>query len=211
MMKKDITADALIELFLDSHFKEAYRLLEAQKMFCEQCAIEPCDTEYAKLKRFFSTAVRHLRDIDESCFSKTFAKLYQDATALSDFATKFTMQNTLVSQIFERSFVNTLEAYGIQNSKELENSFSTAFVAKRNEISKNINLFSNVKFFALDKLLWFEASKSEKIRKFFETSAIEGFFDSATLVKYYLRNGDTGQSQKEERTQYLKDILKILR
>ena len=211
MMKKDITANSLIELFLDSHFKEAYRLLDAQKTFCEQCGIEPCDAEYVKLKRFFSTAVRHLRDIDESCFSRTFAKLYQDATALSDFVTKFTMQNTLVSQIFERSFVNTLEAYGIENSKELENSFVTAFVAKRNEIAKNITLFSNTKFFALDKLLWFEAAKSEKIRKFFETSAIEGFFDSATLVKYYLRNGDTGQSQKEERTQYLKDILKILR
>jgi len=206
-----MTASGLIELFLESHFKDALSVTHNEEAFFVACEASLCEHEYGKLKRFFTTAVRNLRDIDESAFSTTFTKLYQDAFALSDFATKLTMQNTLVGQIYEKSFTKALGAYNMDSSRELEERFSSLFVNKRNEVTKKLSTIINTKFFILDKLLWFEASKSEKIKRFFEAFSIDGYYDSSTLIKYYLKNTDAGQTQKEERTQYLKDILKIVR
>lgn len=211
MNKEDISASSLIALFLESHFKEAVDVVEFENDFFVECEAAHCKDEYGKLKRFLTTATRHLRDIDESAFSQTFHKLYQDGLALSDFATKFTMKNTLVSQIYEKSFLNAVAAYDIAHSRTLEDSFSTMFVENRNTISGNIAIAVNTKFYLIDKLLWFEASKSEKIKHFFSESSIDGCFDSPTLIKYYLKNTDTGQTQKEDRTQYLREILKIAR
>lgn len=211
MDKQAINTDRLTELFLESHFKDALTVVADEEAFAASCEALPCEQEYYKLKRFFMTVSRHLRDIDEAAFSKTFAKLYQDAFALSDFSTKLAMQNTLVSQIYERSFLKALEVYNIEPSRELEDKFSKLFVNKRNDVSKKVAAAVNTKFFILDKLLWFEASKSEKIKNFFEASSIDGYYDSATFIKYYLKNTDAGQTQKEDRIQYLKDILKIVR
>ncbi len=211
MNKKEITTDTLIKLFLESHFQDAIKIAEFEENFASNCGTEPCGQEYGKLKRFFMTASRHLKDIDENAFSGVFTKLYQDAFALSDFTAKLVMQNTLVGQIYEKSFLKALEAYGTEPSRELEDKFCSLFVAKRSEVAQRIAVSVNTKFFILEKLLWFEASKSEKIKKFFEVSSIDGYYDSPTLIKYYLKNTDAGQTQKEERTQYLKDILKIVR
>jgi|GEM_PF-3565814 len=211
MNKKDTSASSLIALFLESHFKEAVDIVEFENEFFAECEVAHCKDEYGKLKRFLTTATRHLRDVDESAFSQTFHKLYQDGFALSDFATKFAMKNTLVSQIYEKSFLNAAAAYEITHSRALEDSFSTMFVKTRNTTANDIAVAVNTKFYLIDRLLWFEASKSEKIKHFFSESSIDGHFDSPTLIKYYLKNTDTGQTQKEDRTQYLREILKIAR
>lgn len=204
-----MSSNKLIKLFLESHFKEAGDILGFEYAFFQTCGLSPHKDEYSKLKRFLTTAIKHLRDVDESAFSATFHKLHKDTFDFSDFATKFTMKNTLVSQIYENSFTNALSAYEISHSRTLEDEFSAMFITKRNEISKKIADAVNTKFFILDRLFWFEASKSEKIKSFFSASSIDGFYDSATFIKYYLKNTDAGQTQKEERTQYLKEMLKI--
>lgn len=211
MNKKDTSSNSLIALFLESHFKEAADVVGFENEFFAECEVSHCKDEYGKLKRFLTTATRHLRDIDENAFSQTFHKLYQDGLALSDFATKFAMKNTLVSQIYEKSFLNAVAAYEIEHSRSLEDSFSTMFVETRSTIANDISIAVNTKFYVLDKLLWFEASKSEKIKHFFNESSIDGHFDSPTFIKYYLKNTDAGQTQKEDRTQYLREILKIAR
>ena len=98
MHKKDTSSDRLIELFLESYFKDTDDILEFEYAFFQSCELSPCEDEYGKLKRFLMTAVKHLRDVDDSSFSSTFHKLYRDTFDFSDFATKFTMKRSEGSQ-----------------------------------------------------------------------------------------------------------------
>ena len=203
----------LIGTFLDGYFKEASEIMAFEDDFCKKIGIDIATQDYSKLKRFFSTATRHLKDIDTCAFSQTFNTIYQDTLALFDFQAKFVMKNTLVSQICENNFLTDTKIghLTMQEKKEISTLFHSEFTKKRDEVSKKLLSLANSKMFLLDKLFWYEAAKSDKIKAFFEDSMIDGYYDSATLIKYYIRTMDMGQTQKEERSAYLKDALKVAR
>ena len=202
-----------IGTFLDGYFKDASEIIAFEEDFCKKIGIDITSQDYSKLKRFFSTATRHLKDIDISAFSQTFNMLYQDILSLFDFQAKFAMKNTLVSQICENNFLTDTKIghLTMQEKKEISTLFHSEFTKKRDAISKKLLSLANSKMFLLDKLFWYEASKSDKIKAFFEDSMIDGYYDSTTLIKYYIRTMDMGQTQKEERSAYLKDALKVVR
>lgn len=214
-----VSAEAKIQMdiFVNSYFNEVIKILEFEESFINDNELPACEVDYFKLKRFLMTAIRNLKDIDDSIFVGLLTKLQNDVFSLFDYHSKFIMQNTLVRHIFETRFLPIFEPYKnanesdkIEITKYLMDDFIDRFTKERNSLTSRLVAVTNAKALYLDKLMWFMASKSEKIKRFFEDSAVDGYYDSATLVKYYLRHMDMEQAQNKERGQYLKDILKIV-
>lgn len=214
-----VSAEAKIQMdiFINSYFNEIIKILEFEESFISDNELPASEIDYFKLKRFLMTAIRNLKDIDDSIFAGLLTKLQNDVFSLFDYHSKFIMQNTLVRHIFETRFLPNFESYKNASNEEkteitkhLMDDFIERFTKERNSLTSRLVIVTNAKAFYLDKLMWFMASKSEKIKRFFEDSAIDGYYDSATLVKYYLRHMDMEQAQNKERGQYLKEILKIV-
>lgn len=214
-----VSAEAKIQMdiFVNSYFNEVIKILEFEESFINENELPLCEVDYFKLKRFLMTAIRNLKDIDDSIFAGLLTKLQNDVFSLFDYHSKFIMQNTLVRHIFETRFLPNFDPYKNANendkleiTKYLMDDFIDRFTKERNSLTARLVAVTNAKALYLDKLMWFMASKSEKIKRFFEDSAVDGYYDSATLVKYYLRHMDMEQAQNKERGQYLKDILKIV-
>ncbi|MDD3466582.1 MAG: hypothetical protein PHE67_05460 [Campylobacterales bacterium] len=214
-----VSAEAKIQMdiFINSYFNEIIKILEFEESFISDNELPASEIDYFKLKRFLMTAIRNLKDIDDSIFAGLLTKLQNDVFSLFDYHSKFIMQNTLVRHIFETRFLPNFEPYKNASNEEkteitkyLMDDFIERFTKERNSLTSRLVIVTNAKAFYLDKLMWFMASKSEKIKRFFEDSAIDGYYDSATLVKYYLRHMDMEQAQNKERGQYLKEILKIV-
>lgn len=214
-----VSAEAKIQMdiFINSYFNEIIKILEFEESFINDNELPASEIDYFKLKRFLMTAIRNLKDIDDSIFAGLLTKLQNDVFSLFDYHSKFIMQNTLVRHIFETRFLPNFEPYKNASNEEkteitkyLMDDFIERFTKERNSLTSRLVIVTNAKAFYLDKLMWFMASKSEKIKRFFEDSAIDGYYDSATLVKYYLRHMDMEQAQNKERGQYLKEILKIV-
>ena len=68
----------------------------------------------------------------------------------------------------------------------------------------------NIKCYYLDKLLWFEASKSTMVQKFFLNADISGNYDIKTFIQYYLKNIDSQKSKNPEWHNYLHSVLQVL-
>ncbi len=206
-----------IDTFINSYFNEIIKILEFEESFITENEFPVCDLDYFKLKRFLMTAIRNLKDIDDAIFTGALSKLQQDVFSLFDYHSKFIMQNTLVRHIYETRFLPNFEPYTTAGEGEkqeilkyLMDDFIERFTRERNSLTNRLTSATNSKAFYMDKLMWFQASKSEKIKRFFEDSAIDGYYDSASLIKYYLRHMDMEQAQNKERGQYLKEILRIV-
>lgn len=214
-----VSAEARMQMdvFIVSYFSEIIKILEFEENFIKENELPYCDIDYFKLKRFLMTAIRNLKDIDDSIFTGLLTKFQNDVFSLFDYHSKFIMQNTLVRHIFETKFLPNFETYKAASDNEkaeinkyLTEEFIDRFTKERNSLTLRLAAVTNSKAFYLDKLMWFLASKSETIKRFFEDSAVDGYYDSATLIKYYLRHMDMDQAQNKERGQYLKEILKIV-
>ena len=68
----------------------------------------------------------------------------------------------------------------------------------------------NTKLFYLDKLIWFNAYKSDKIKEFFRNSDIRGDFSLKTFIEYRLKNIDELKYFNSKEITKLKEILKAL-
>lgn len=75
---------------------------------------------------------------------------------------------------------------------------------------KKLEKIINVKLYYYEKLLWFKASESYEIKKFFESSNIDGDFSTKTFINYYLKNLDESKSSNGDWLKYLKKILKVI-
>jgi hypothetical protein len=100
------------------------------------------------------------------------------------------------------------------NLKELERkereAFIPAFIEYRDKLVKCLERVINTKIYYYDKLLWYNAEKSPLVRKFFETSRINGDYSTKTFIKYFLKNIDINKSHNSDWIMYLKKMLKVV-
>ncbi|GAB6045843.1 hypothetical protein JCM11957_14410 [Caminibacter profundus] len=75
---------------------------------------------------------------------------------------------------------------------------------------KKLEKIINVKLYYFDKLLWYNASKSNLIVEFFNKSNINGDFSTKTFIKYFLKNIDMSKSHNSDWLIYLQKILKVV-
>ena len=88
------------------------------------------------------------------------------------------------------------------------------FFPKFNDLKKTnllkLKKIINTKLFYFDKILWYNASQSDLIIKFFETSDIKGDFSTKTFIQYFLKNVDISKSNNSDWIIYLQKILKVI-
>jgi hypothetical protein len=95
-----------------------------------------------------------------------------------------------------------------EKNEELE--FFPKFKDLKDKYLSSLENILNSKMFYFNKLLWYEAQKSETITRFFEESNIDGDYSTKTFIKYYLKNIDISKANNSEWLTYLNKILKVL-
>jgi hypothetical protein len=88
--------------------------------------------------------------------------------------------------------------------------FAKHFVYVRDELLVRFKEVVNAKAYHLDKYLWYRASKSKTIQRFFINSHIDGNYDTKTFVKYYLKNINVNKLRDNEWHNYLVKLLETL-
>jgi len=96
----------------------------------------------------------------------------------------------------------------IERKEELQ--FFPRFNKLREMHLKKLEKIINVKLYYFDKLLWYNASKSNLIVEFFNKSNIDGDFSTKTFIKYFLKNIDMSKSHNSDWLIYLQKILKVV-
>ena len=94
--------------------------------------------------------------------------------------------------------------------KEEEKKFFPMFDKLKEEILKELKRILNTKLYYFDKLIWYNASKSPKVVKFFRDSSINGDINSKTFLKYQLQHIDEAKSLNSEWISYLKNLIKVI-
>jgi len=94
--------------------------------------------------------------------------------------------------------------------KKEEKRFFLEFKKRRELHLKKLESIINAKLFYFEKLLWFNAQKSEAVVKFFQKSNIQGSFSTKTFIEYFLKHIDEAKSNNSSWIAYLKDILKVI-
>jgi hypothetical protein len=123
------------------------------------------------------------------------------------------IKKTYVDSIYELSKIKD-EYYEAKNEMtKIEKREEMCFFPEFNKL-KEINLkklekIINTKLFYFEKILWFNASKSPLVVKFFNDSNIEGDFSTKTFIKYFLKNIDISKSSNSEWYLYLQKMLKV--
>jgi hypothetical protein len=74
---------------------------------------------------------------------------------------------------------------------------------------KKLEKIINTKLYYFEKILWFNASKSPLVIKFFNDSHIEGNFSTKTFIKDFLKNIDISKSSNSKWYLYLQKMLKV--
>jgi DNA repair exonuclease SbcCD ATPase subunit len=93
--------------------------------------------------------------------------------------------------------------------KEEERKFFPKFEKLKDLHIKKLEKILNVKLYYFEKLLWHNASNSQAVVKFFETSNIDGDFSTKTFIKYFLKKIDPSKTQDSEWYSYLQKMLKV--
>jgi len=123
------------------------------------------------------------------------------------------IKKTYVDAIYELSKVKDEYYESKKLMEEIEKKESMKFFPEFNKLKeiniKKLKKIINVKLYYFDKILWFNASKSPSIIKFFDESHIEGDFSTKTFIKYYLKNIDISKSANSEWLIYLQNMLKV--
>lgn len=88
--------------------------------------------------------------------------------------------------------------------------FAKHFVYARDGLFIRFRAVVNAKAYYLDRYLWYRASKSKTIQRFFKSSHIEGNYDTKTFVKYYLKNINVTKLRDNEWHNYLIKLLDTL-
>ncbi len=100
------------------------------------------------------------------------------------------------------------ELANIEKKEELQ--FFPKFNKYKEMYLKKLEKVINVKLFYFEKLLWYNASRSRPIVKFFDEAGIEGDFSTKTFIRYFLRNIDMSKSRNSDWLNYLQKILKVV-
>ena len=119
-----------------------------------------------------------------------------------------------VDAIYELSLAKD-QFYESKNMiEEIEKKEEKEFFPKFNDLKKTnllkLKKIINTKLFYFDKILWYNASQSDLIIKFFETSDIKGDFSTKTFIQYFLKNVDISKSNNSDWIIYLQKILKVI-
>jgi hypothetical protein len=123
------------------------------------------------------------------------------------------IKKTYVDSIYELSKVKD-EYHNVKSEMiKIEKREEMRFFPKFNKL-KEINLkklekIINTKLYYFEKILWFNASKSPLVIKFFNDSHIEGNFSTKTFIKYFLKNIDISKSSNSKWYLYLQKMLKV--
>jgi hypothetical protein len=123
------------------------------------------------------------------------------------------IKKTYVDSIYELSKIKDEYQEAKKEMTEIEKREEMHFFPefnKQREINlKKLEKIINVKLYYFEKILWFNASKSPLIIKFFNNAHIEGNFSTKTFIKYFLKNIDISKSSNSEWYLYLQKILKV--
>jgi len=119
-----------------------------------------------------------------------------------------------VDAIYEFSKVKEDFYKAKEHMSEIEKAEQMKFFPEFNKLKehnlKKLEKIINVKLYYFEKLLWFNASKSPAVIKFFDDSNIEGDFSTKTFIKYFLKNIDISKSSNSEWLSYLQKMLRVV-
>ncbi|NPA10845.1 MAG: hypothetical protein GXO62_01215 [Epsilonproteobacteria bacterium] len=94
--------------------------------------------------------------------------------------------------------------------KKEEQKFFSKFDEFKNMITEELRKIINTKLYYFDKLIWYNASKSAKVNKFFKNSNIKGDINSKTFLKYQLQHIDEAKTLNSDWISYLKSLIKVI-
>ncbi len=110
--------EQLIESYLDSYFAKIKGAVIFEESFLADNDMSYNHRiDYFKLKRFSTTAMNNLYDLDEQLFRGPLQKLRIDVFEQFEYYSKFALLNT--KTIFENEFLNKIPAY-VTNKQKLE-------------------------------------------------------------------------------------------
>jgi hypothetical protein len=124
------------------------------------------------------------------------------------------LKKLYVDSIYELS-KNKDRFYEVKKSLEnIEKTEELRFFPKFNKLKEmhvlKLEKILNCKLYYFDKLLWYNASKSQPVIDFFVKSNIEGDFCTKTFIDYSLKNIDVSKSHNSEWIMYLRKISKVI-
>lgn len=120
-------AQELITLFMNKFFGETREVIAFEMNFIKTNELVAPKIDYFKLRRFLSSAINNLKEMDHSLLSGTLGILYNDVESLFDFYANFESKTKIASVVFERDFLNSIPEY-----KYLRHEKEDAELSKRN-------------------------------------------------------------------------------
>jgi len=110
-------AKEAVRAFLGGYFAEPLKVLNHEESFVKELGPQKITIDYIKCRRFLTTAINNLKDIDFDLLKGTLQKLQKDTDSLFNYYAKFRQDNKNWVSIFEVGFLKKLKA---MNDLELE-------------------------------------------------------------------------------------------
>lgn len=106
-------ASEMAKSFLSNYFSEAHKVIHHEETFEIEIGHIDVKIDYVKCRRFLTTAINNLKDIDFDLMKGTLLKIYKDAESLFTYYAKFHQDIKNWVNIFELQFVKKIKP--IQN------------------------------------------------------------------------------------------------
>jgi len=180
-------------------------------------------SEYIFHKEYLETIEKYKKLKDEVEKSQKSMEEYNNIIQSSEEQLKEMSKDDLAYKKIKKRYVDAIyefskvkeEFYKVKKDMvEIEKSEQTKFFPEFNKLKehnlKKLKKIINVKLYYFEKILWFNASKSPAVIKFFDDSNIEGDFSTKTFIKYFLKNIDVSKSSNSEWLGYLQKMLRVV-
>jgi len=95
--------------FLAEYFSEAQKVVRHEESFIKEIGDIEIKIDYLKCRRFLTTAINNLKDIDFNLIKGALQKLYKDTDSLFNFYFKFIQDNKNCTNIFEALFLKKVK------------------------------------------------------------------------------------------------------
>jgi hypothetical protein len=110
-------AKEAVRSFLNDYFAETTRALSFEDTFTKEVGAQKIPIDYIKCRRFLTTALNNLKEIDFDLIKGALLKLHKDTESLFNYYAKFRQDNKSWSSIFEVGFLKRIK---IMSDLELE-------------------------------------------------------------------------------------------
>jgi len=180
-------------------------------------------TEYVFSKEYLESIERYKKLKDEVDLAQKTMEDYNSIIKATEEQLKIMSDSDLSYKRMKKKYVDAIyelskikeDFYKAKKSMvEIEKAEQLKFFPEFNKLKshnlKKLQKIINVKLYYFEKLLWFNASKSPAIIKFFDESQIEGDFSTKTFIKYFLKSIDVSKSSNSEWITYLQKMLRVV-